>query len=121
MRRPTTLERRFALLGPALGLGLLVGLASTVTAGIADATEVVRYGLTQATLAWSPPSTGIVAGYAVMVARNGQPERAERVVVDPTVTLTAQYGDTPVVRVRAIGQDRPGGSPTMSAPSLPRP
>lgn len=89
---------------------LLLGLASDVRAAF----EIE--GVNQVTFTWSDAS-GPVAGYAVYVTRNTEPEALYDRVADNRVTIGGVPGDTVVVRVAA--EDGLGNQGPLSPASEP--
>jgi hypothetical protein len=97
---------RVVCLGAALGL---------VSAAPATAQELIDlYGVTQATMEWSPAS-GPVAGYYVIVARDGGTPALQGVSNGTRATVESPFGATLVVQVAAF--DAAGVAGTLSPPS----
>ncbi|HVN36979.1 MAG TPA: VCBS repeat-containing protein [Myxococcota bacterium] len=88
-------------------LGLLAPLPTT-------AQTIDLYGVTSATLGWSPAS-GAVKGYYVVTARNGANPELQGVASGTQATVTGAYGDTLTVQVAAF--DAAGNAGPLSTPS----
>lgn len=80
---------------------------------------ILRIGVEQATLGWTPPPGGIIDAYIVHVSRNGGPEEFEAVVPVPQVTLEVNPFETLVASIVAVGRLQPGGPLTASPRSPP--
>jgi hypothetical protein len=92
-------------------------LAALSLAEPANATDVLWVGRTMATIAWQPPTQGIVDAYVVLVSRNGGAEVSEQVVTAPQATLAAELGDRVSVRILSVGRATPSGPLVASVPS----
>jgi hypothetical protein len=90
------------------GLGLIAALPSTAQQ------QIDLYGVTSATLEWSPAS-GPVTGYYVVVARNGGTPSLQGVASQTRATVASSYGDVVTVQVAAF--DTSGVAGPLSAPS----
>jgi len=99
------------------GLAACVALAGLLGGGpycAASGAELI--GVTEAVFRWAP-ATGPVAGYYVIVSRNGAPARVEALSGDTTESVTGVYGETIVVRVAAF--DAQGATGPESVASEP--
>ena len=90
------------------GLGLIAALPS------AAQQQIDLFGVTSATLEWSPAS-GPVTGYYVVVARNGGTPSLQGVATQTRATVASSYGDVVTVQVAAF--DTSGVAGPLSAPS----
>ena len=93
------------------GLGAVLGLLAALPT---TAQTIDLYGVTQATLEWSPAS-GAVEGYYVIAARNGASPELQGVSSGTQATVTAAFGDTLTVQVAAF--DATGTAGPLSSPS----
>jgi len=94
-----------------VGLGTVLGLLAALPT---TAQTIDLYGVTQATLAWSPAS-GAVKGYYVIAARNGAPAELQGVATGTQATVTGAFGDSLTVQVAAF--DAAGTAGPISSPS----
>lgn len=90
----------------------LVGLLGGYVDGAAFGVELI--GVREATFRWAP-ATGPVAGYYVLVSRNGAAERVEALSGDTTESVTGEYGETIVVRVAAFDAQGTSGPESMAS------
>jgi hypothetical protein len=111
---PSGLQRPFVCVCLALACGSLIADSS-------GAEDVFRVGVDRVSLAWAPPDTGIVEGYAVVVSTNHGFDQLAAYVTEPRVTLVSAIGNQIVARVYAIGRTAPGEPLTVSLPSEPSP
>ncbi|MBW2541240.1 MAG: hypothetical protein JRF15_04045, partial [Deltaproteobacteria bacterium] len=96
---------------------LLAAFAATLTSGAPAFALVVIEGGTTVTFAWAPAS-GNVAGYYVLVEREGRPTQVYSTVYGRTwETVTASENETISVRVMAF--DAAGARGEPSSPSEP--
>jgi hypothetical protein len=93
------------------------GAALVLAASLPSAAQVVDlYGVNEATLQWTA-AKGTVAGYYVIVSRNGGAPAVYGVSVDTLEPVKAAVGDTVTVQVAAF--DASGVAGPISATSLP--
>ena len=84
-----------------LGAVMALGALHIAAASGAAAVEIVG---TEAEVAWAVAS-GAVAGYYVVVARDGRPSQVEAVSLDAKEVIAGSVGQTLVVQVAAFGAD----------------
>ena len=76
-------------------------VASLAVGGTALASEPAQlFGAKSAQFAWAP-APGAVAGYYVIVSRNGSGPELAGFATDPMATVTGKYGDSITVQVAA--------------------
>jgi hypothetical protein len=96
----------------AIVLGAVLGLAPALPSPAQELVDL--YGVTQATLEWSPAS-GSVSGYYVIVARDGGTPTVEGVSPSTRATVESNFGESLTVQVAAF--DATGVSGPVSEPS----
>jgi len=96
----------------ATALGAALGLIAAFPTTAQQ--QIDLFGVTSATLEWSPAS-GPVSGYYVIVARNGGAPSLQGVAAQTRTTLDSSYGDVVSVQVAAFGESGVAGP--VSAPS----
>jgi hypothetical protein len=96
----------------AIGFGAALGLTAALPAAAQEVVDL--FGVEQATLEWAPAS-GAVAGYYVIVSRNGGEPSLYGVSNDTREAVTSPIGDTVTVQVAAF--DAAGLAGPISAPS----
>lgn len=98
----------FRAIARGAALGLIAALPTTAQQ------QIDLFGVTSATLEWSPAS-GPVSGYYVIVARNGGPPALQGVASETRATVSSPYGESLTVQVAAF--DAAGVAGPVSAPS----
>jgi hypothetical protein len=94
-----------------VGLGAVLGMLAALPM---TADTIDLYGVTEATLEWSPAS-GPVSGYYVIAARNGASPELQGVSTGTRAKVTAAFGDRLTVQVAAF--DTAGTAGPVSTPS----
>jgi hypothetical protein len=96
----------------AIALGAVLGLIAAHPTTAQQ--QIDLYGVTSATLEWSPAS-GPVTGYYVIVARNGGTPSLQGVATQTRATVASSYGEVVMVQVAAF--DEAGLAGPVSQPS----
>jgi hypothetical protein len=95
-----------------LSFAIAIGLTASGAARASDPTQLI--GAKSAAFSWAAAS-GAVAGYYVIVSRNGSGPELATFATDPMASVDGKYGDSIVVQVAAY--DSTGAAGPLSPPS----